>query len=213
MWHEGPMTKIVLTRHGHVEGIDPPRFRGRTELPLTPLGRAQASAVARRIAERWRPALIYTSPMSRCADTARAIAAACGAATETMPDLIDLDYGEFHWRTYEDARVNAPELFATWMEAPHLVRFPGGESLQDLAARAGNVLRLALARHPGERECVVLVGHDSINRALLLQLLDQPLRAYWRTQQAPCCLNEIDVVGRRITVVCLNEARHIEGLA
>jgi phosphoserine phosphatase len=207
------MTKILLTRHGHVDGIDPPRFRGRTELPLTPLGKAQAKAVARRIAEGWTPPMIYTSPMSRCVDTARAIAEACGAAIETLADLTDLDYGEFHWRTYEDARINAPELYQTWMSQPHLVRFPKGESLQDMVARGGNVLRLVLERHAGERDCVVLVGHDSINRALLVQLLDQPLSAYWRTQQAPCCLNEIDVVAGRITAVRINEAGHLEGLA
>ncbi|MGH7090813.1 MAG: histidine phosphatase family protein, partial [Stellaceae bacterium] len=144
------MTKIILTRHGHVEGIDPPRFRGRTELPLTSLGQAQARAVAVRIAARWAPVRIYTSPLSRCGDTARAVSDACGAPVETVAELIDLDYGEFHWRTYEEARVNAPDLFATWRSQPQLVRFPGGESLQDLVARAGNVLRLVLERHPGE---------------------------------------------------------------
>jgi phosphoserine phosphatase len=44
------VTKILLIRHGHVEGIEPQRFRGRAELPLTTLGRAEAAAVARRIA-------------------------------------------------------------------------------------------------------------------------------------------------------------------
>jgi probable phosphoglycerate mutase len=206
------MTKIVLTRHGHVDGIDPPRFRGRTELPLTPLGRKQATAVAAEIAARWRPAAIYTSPMGRCIETGRAIGAACGLGTDTIADLTDLDYGDWHWRLYEEARVDSPDLFQAWMSEPHLVRFPGGESLQDMAARAGNVLRLALERHPREDECVVLVGHDSINRALLVQLLDQPLRAYWRTKQAPCCLNEIDVVGTRISVQLVNESRHLLGL-
>jgi broad specificity phosphatase PhoE len=58
------MTKIILTRHGDVEGIKPERFRGRTELPLTELGQAQAKAVAARIT--WNPAKVYTSPMGRC---------------------------------------------------------------------------------------------------------------------------------------------------
>jgi broad specificity phosphatase PhoE len=40
------MTRIILTRHGHVEGIEPRRFRGRTELPLTARGRAEAEAVS-----------------------------------------------------------------------------------------------------------------------------------------------------------------------
>ena len=50
-----PMTKILLTRHGHVDGIKPERFRGRAPLDLTARGRADASAVARRIAAAWQP--------------------------------------------------------------------------------------------------------------------------------------------------------------
>ena len=61
-------------------------------------------------------------------------------------------------------------------------------------ARAANALRLVLARHPDDT--IVLVGHDSVNRALLMQLLDQPLSAYWRLAQSPCCLNEIDITDR-----------------
>src|SRR4029450_4330117 len=49
------MTKILLTRHGHVDGIRPARFRGRAELALTERGLAQADALARRIAANWKP--------------------------------------------------------------------------------------------------------------------------------------------------------------
>ena len=55
------MTKILLTRHGHVEGILPERFRGRAELALTRKGVAEAEALAARIARAWRPAVVYTS--------------------------------------------------------------------------------------------------------------------------------------------------------
>jgi bisphosphoglycerate-dependent phosphoglycerate mutase len=73
------MTKIILTRHGHVEGIKPARFRGRTELPLTELGQAQAKAAAARIAKIWNPAKVYTSPMGRCVATGQEIARASRA--------------------------------------------------------------------------------------------------------------------------------------
>src|SRR5258708_30393194 len=63
------MTKLILARHGHVEGISPERFRGRAELPLTAAGRREAELTAARIAASWRPAAIYTSPMGRCVDT------------------------------------------------------------------------------------------------------------------------------------------------
>ena len=202
------MIKILLTRHGHVEGIKPERFRGRQPLELTAQGRADAAAVAQRIADAWQPSAIYTSPMGRSVATAAAIAKACGVAAKTCEDLNDIDYGAWTFKTFEDARKQNPDLFAAWFETPQLVRFPNGESLQDLVARAANALRMVLTRHADET--VVLVGHDSVNRALLLGLLDQPLSAYWRLAQDPCCLNEIDINAGKIFVRRVNETRHLE---
>jgi len=207
------MTKIILTRHGHVEGIKPARFRGRTELPLTELGRAQAKAVAGRIANTWSAVKVYTSPMGRCVTTGQEIAMACRVASEPIEALNDLDYGQWQWRTFDEVQAKWPELFATWHTAPHLVRFPGGDSLQDLLARTANALRFVLERHASETEVVVFVGHDSVNRALLLQLLDLSLSAYWRIAQEPCAINEIDMLDGHICVQRMNETHHLERIA
>jgi probable phosphoglycerate mutase len=172
------LTKILLIRHGHVEGISPARFRGRSDLPLTARGVAQARSVAERVASQWQPIKVYTSPMRRCIETGGAIAKACGIETGSMDQLNDIDYGAWQSRTYEEMKSAEPALFAAWFTTPQLVRFPGGDSLQDLVARSADALRLTLDRHPDNT--VVLVSHDSVNRALLLQLLDQPLSAYWR---------------------------------
>jgi phosphoserine phosphatase len=206
------MTKILLTRHGHVEGIEPRRFRGRTELALTERGRAEAKAVAARIAEAWKPVKVYTSPMGRCVATGREIALACGVGSEVMATLNDLDYGQWRWLSDDEARAAWPDLLAAWHASPHLVRFPGGESLQDLVARAAEALRLVRERHKAAGETVVLVGHDSVNRALLLQLLDQPLSAYWRLDQSPCAISEIDLAGDGILVRRVNETHHLRAI-
>jgi phosphoserine phosphatase len=206
------MTKILLTRHGHVEGIKPERFRGREPLALTAQGRAEAEAVARRIAGAWQPSHIYTSPMGRCVQTAEAIARACRLpAAEINGDLNDFDYGAWQFKTFAEAGAADPALFAAWFATPQLVRFANGESLQDVAARAANALRLVLARHA--RDTVVLVSHDSLNRALLLHLLDLPLSAYWRIAQNPCCINEIDIADGKVCVLRLNETHHVEGIS
>jgi phosphoserine phosphatase len=206
------LTKILLTRHGHVEGITPERFRGRQELALTALGRAQAQALARRIADTWKPSYIYTSPLQRCVDTGATIARACRLeASEARADLNDIDYGRWQFKTYEDAKADDPALFAAWFATPQLVRFPSGESPQDLAARVADALRFVLARHADDT--IVIVSHDSVNRALLLQLLDLPLSAYWRFEQSPCCLNEIAVEGGKVYVRRINETRHLDGVA
>jgi broad specificity phosphatase PhoE len=205
------MTKIILVRHGHVQGIDPPRFRGRSEIPLTELGARQAQATARRIGQSWRPAAIYTSPMGRCVATGQAIAVATGAPSQPLDDLTDLDYGAWQWRTYAEVEAQEPRLFALWHAAPHLVRFPKGESLQDLVARAADALRFVLDRHP--EHVVVMVSHDSVNRALLLQLIDQPLSAYWRLAQDPCAISVINFEEGRPNVLSVNETGHLAGMA
>jgi probable phosphoglycerate mutase len=205
------MTRIILTRHGYVDGISPLRFRGQTETPLTERGRAQASATAARIAANWEPRAIYTSPMGRCVATGQAIANACGVSNEILPDLIDLNYGAWQWRTVEDVRAAWPELLAAWYATPHLVRFPDGDSLQDLVARAANAVRFVLARHPDET--LVMVGHETANRAILLQLLDQPLSAYWRFAQEPCAINEIEIASGIVRVRCVNDVSHLSGIS
>ena len=201
------MTRLLLTRHGHVEGIKPPRFRGRAELALTATGLAQAEALAQRIARQWTPVAIHTSGLQRCVVTGAKVAAATGAPASVMDGLMDLDYGAWQMRTHDEVRAAAPDAFKLWHLAPQLMRFPSGESLQDLVARTSDALRTVIARHP--TDVVVMVGHDSVNRALLLQLLDQPLAAYWKVAQDPCCLNEVVIEGDRVQVQRINDTSHL----
>src|SRR5215831_8635606 len=144
------MTKILLTRHGHVDGINPKRFRGRAELPLTELGLKQATRLGVRIAAQWKPVAIYTSGLQRCVVTAGKIAVATGTAASVLEGLMDLDYGDWQGRVQDDVRKEAADLFAAWHTTPQLMRFPRGESLQELVARVAEALRSVLLRHPGE---------------------------------------------------------------
>jgi probable phosphoglycerate mutase len=205
------MTKIILVRHGHVEGITPARFRGRAELPLDARGVEEAQAVAKRIAAEWTPSVVYASPLSRCIATAEAIAKACSIGVQSLKDLIDIDYGTWQFKRLDEMQEACPSLFATWFETPHLFRFPGGDSLQNLVARSADALRFVIDRHA--EETVVMVSHDSVNRALLTQLLDQPLSAYWRLAQTPCCINEIDIVNGEVRLIRLNETEHLREFA
>ncbi|MGA7330044.1 MAG: histidine phosphatase family protein [Rhodomicrobium sp.] len=203
-------TKIILTRHGYVEGIKPPRFRGREDIPLSGLGVAQAKATAIRIAASCEPIAVYTSPMGRCISTGSAIAEACNAPVKVLATLNDLYYGAWQWKTHEEIAKDFPEDYATWRTRPQCFRFPQGESLQELVARAADALRWVLWQH--HDLTVVLVGHDSVNRALLTQILDQPLSAYWRLIFEPCGISEIDFADGVPWVLCLNDTSHLTGV-
>ncbi|WP_341988740.1 histidine phosphatase family protein [Azorhizobium sp. AG788] len=205
------MTTLIMTRHGHVPGISPARFRGRVEVDLSPTGEAQAAALAERIAACWQPAAIYTSPLGRCVATGARIALATSCAAVAHAALADIDYGAWQWKTHGEAQAQAPELFAQWHAAPQRVRFPGGESLQDVMVRAADLVRDLLARH--RDETVVLVGHDSSNRVLLAHLLDLPLSHYWRLGQEPCNLTVVEAGGDQAKLLRLNETAHLDGIA
>jgi probable phosphoglycerate mutase len=174
---------------------------------LTERGYEEAGLTARRIASAWRPSVVWTSPLERCVVTGERISEMFGLEPVAREGLQDIDYGEWQWKTHDEVREHWPRLYALWFEAPHLVRFPGGDSLQDIVLRSADVFREMVDIVPDGT--VVLVGHDSINRALLLQLLDQPLSAYWKLAQDPCCINVIEYERGTARVVSINDTSHL----
>jgi broad specificity phosphatase PhoE len=205
-----PMTKIILTRHGHVDWIAPERFRGRADLALTDRGVEQARSTSRRVESLGPVAAVYTSPLRRCVRTGQIIAEPFSLEAQPTAALTDIDYGEWQGLTPDEARARWPQEVDLWYRRPDMVRIPGGESLQDVLARAANALRVVLDRHP--QEIVVLVGHDSVNRVVLLHALELPLSRYWHLGQAPCAINQIEAARDRLFVRSLNETCHL-GLA
>ncbi|HEY1261601.1 MAG TPA: histidine phosphatase family protein [Stellaceae bacterium] len=201
------MTKILLVRHGHVEGISPERFRGRAKLPLTAEGQRQATVTAGRIAAEWRPAAIYSSPMERCLATGAAIGQPLGLSPVVTAGLNDIDYGSWQGLMPDQARLRWPDEVDAWYRHPDWAMIPGGETLQDVLARATAALRDIFRRHPDDP--VVLVGHDSVNRIILLHALGLPLARYWRIRQSPCAINEIDLDRDGFTIVAINRTDHL----
>lgn len=202
---------LILVRHGHVEGIHPERFRGRTDLPLTRLGQKQAEATAQFIAAHWHVSAIYCSPLSRCRDTAAAIGAAQGVNPQPLPQLIDIDYGKWQGREREEVKTAEPELFKAWMEQPQLSVIDGAETLQDVQARLARALNQIWKAHPDET--AIAVGHDSTNRVFLTLALDLPLSRYWHLQQDPCAINVLRFGADGCRVVSVNQTSHLTGIA
>jgi probable phosphoglycerate mutase len=204
------MTEIVLVRHGHVDWHDPERFRGRAELALSDLGRRQARAVALQIATAWNVDGLYSSPLSRCRDTAAAIAAGCRCTVQTVDGLVDIDYGAWQGLTRDEAAERWPDASEMWFRTPHLAMIPGGESLAAVLSRATSALSHMLVRHPGET--LVIVSHDSVNRVLLLHALELPLSRYWHLEQHPCGISRFSFADGSFVVRSLNETQHLAGL-
>lgn len=201
---------LILVRHGHVEGIHPERFRGRIDLPLTALGRAQAAATAQFITSTWPAAAIYHSPLERCRDTATAIGQALAIHPQPLPQLIDIDYGKWQGRTRDEVKASEPERFMAWMEQPQFTVIDGAETLQDVQARLARALDHMRRTHPAGT--VIAVGHDSTNRVFLTLGLDLPLSRYWHLQQDPCAINVLRFDEHGCRVIAVNQTSHLAGI-
>ena len=204
------MVRIILVRHGHVDWLAPERFRGRAELPLSDLGRRQAQAVARYIAATWKPDAVYTSPLGRCRETGAEIAAPFRLELRPVDGLADIDYGEWQGLTRDEAQERWPDETELWFRTPHIAAIPGGETLAALLSRTSAALRDILWRHPDQT--VVLVGHDSVNRVLLLFALEAPLSRYWHLRQEPCAVNELFFDNDSFIIGSINQTQHLSGL-
>ena len=204
------MIRIILVRHGHVDWLAPERFRGRAELPLSSLGRRQAQAAAGYIAAAWKPDAVYTSPLGRCRETGAAIAAPFRLEPQPIDGLADIDYGEWQGLTRDQAKERWPDETELWFRAPHIAAIPGGETLAALLSRASAALRDILRRHSDQT--VVLVGHDSVNRVLLLLAFELPLSRYWHLRQDPCGVNELLFDNGSFVIGSINQTQHLSGI-
>lgn len=157
-----PERQIYLVRHGETEWAASGRHTGRTDIPLTATGRTQARALGARLADH-AFALVLTSPLSRAAETA-AIAGYPGA--EPDPDLGEWDYGALEGRTSVDIRREHAD-WTIWTGP-----WPGGETIDDVAARADRVLARCL--DPAVTGDALLFAHGHLLRVLVARWLRLP---------------------------------------
>jgi broad specificity phosphatase PhoE len=204
-------THIVLIRHGQTAWNREPRFRGQSDVPLEEFGLRQAEATARYVAARWPVVAVYASPLDRTMKTAKAIAQAQSLTAQPLDGLVDINFGQFQGLLATEAEQRHPELFHAWMEAPHTVHFPGGESLDVVRSRISAALDDVVARHPDQ--AVALISHTVVNRVLLCVVLNWGNDRFWRLHQETCAVNVFDVKDDgTFTIVQLNDTSHLQGL-
>jgi phosphoserine phosphatase len=204
------MTTILLTRHGETEYNREVRFRGQVDVPLNEKGERQAAALAERLTE-FPVRAVYTGPLQRAWRTGEICAQRLGLTPQVLPGLQDISYGDWQGRTLDEIRALYPEMFQRYITAPVGLRFPGGDTLEELVVRALGAMREVVARHPDDT--LVLVAHQGVNKALLCGLLGLGLEHFWDIRQDECCLNVITCQSaQRYEIVSLNDTCHMKGI-
>ncbi len=150
---------VYLARHGETAWSLSGRHTGRTDIPLTERGEDNARRLRGRL-EGITFTEVLVSPLQRARRTCE-LAGFRAVATVT-PDLIEWDYGDYEGQLTSDIRRERPGWY--------LFRdgCPGGESLEEVSARADRVI--ARLRADGGR--VLLFGHGHFSRVLAARWME-----------------------------------------
>lgn len=124
---------VYLARHGETAWTISGQHTGLTDLPLTPVGENNAKKLGH-VLKGLSFARVFSSPLRRASQTCEL--AGFGASVEFLHDLVEWDYGEYEGRTSAEILAERAdwELFRDGC--------PGGESPEQVAARADRVVDL-----------------------------------------------------------------------
>jgi broad specificity phosphatase PhoE len=162
------MARLYLLRHGETEWNAENRICGRTDAPLSAAGRRQALRLAARLKPIAFEAL-YSSPLARASATAHLIAPAVGLEPILSESLVELDYGEWEGKNWEEISRHYSETLRAWEADPAELAPPGGETGLAAQQRAVAFLDLLATRHT--EGPVLVVFHKTVCRLAICHVL------------------------------------------
>ncbi len=180
-------TLVLFVRHGQTPTTGaslPGRAPG---LHLADAGRAQAEAVATRIAGLKNVAAVYASPLERTQETAAPIARARKLRVRTDRGLLECDFGS--WTGAElKALMKLPE-WTTVQRYPSGFRFPNGESFTEMQSRITGAVARLCEKHRGET--IVAVSHADPIKAAVAAAMGTHLDLFQRIVVSPCSVTAV----------------------
>ncbi|HVB76328.1 MAG TPA: histidine phosphatase family protein [Candidatus Nitrosotalea sp.] len=197
LWLSMPMTRVYLIRHAEVQNPKRVLYGHLSGFPLSERGRAQASALGRRLVSSGLRRIVH-SPLERAQETAGLIAAELEPRPELEADprLIEAEFSRYlQGVPYWQIPVRRP----LWLV--HRARrglLPGDEAFPALGGRVLEVMRSEVARRPGEP--VALVSHaDPLQAAwILLEGRPHTEREMMRAAIDRAGLLEVDMDGSEV---------------
>src|SRR4051812_28010463 len=201
------MATVILLRHGRTSANASGTLAGRSRgVHLDDVGRAQAERAAERLGA-VRLAELVTSPLERCKETTRAVAARQAAAPEVHTDkgLTECDYGQWQGRRLRELARLA--LWRTVQTNPSAATFPGGESLPQMQARAVHAVRrrdAAVTGAYGADAVWLAVSHGDVIKSVIADALGMHLDLFQRIQVDPSSISVIRYTEARPYVLASN---------
>jgi probable phosphomutase (TIGR03848 family) len=152
-------------------------------------------------------AMLVSSPLERCRETARAVATRQGSRPRVHADkrLTECDYGEWQGRPLRELAKLA--LWKTVQTNPSAATFPGGESLPQMQARAVDAVRrrdAAVADAHGADAVWLAVSHGDVIKSVIADALGMHLDLFQRINVDPASISVIRYTEARPYVLATN---------
>jgi broad specificity phosphatase PhoE len=181
--------QIILVRHGATDWNLQGRCQGSTDRALSDTGVRQAEQIATLLGGEKINA-IYSSNLRRAHQTATLI-----SQPHNLPVLIDdnireLDHGELEGLTFNEIKEKYSDFLLRWRSEPAEICVPGGERLDDVAARAWNALSQIVERHSGA-ERILIVSHNFPILGIVCRLTGTHLNDYRTFHLDPCSVSRL----------------------
>ncbi len=201
-----PPLRLIFVRHGQTSYNQNRVMQGSIDVPLNGRGRAQARAVAKRLAGE-KIDLMYASPMRRARETAEEITRLHpGLPIEFIPAIVEQSFGSFEGKpiaVWHEWRKTRPD--------PGLIheRSHGGEAWDDVDARIAPFASKLLAI---KGKTVVIVSHGGVSRVVISRILGIPLehsRSLFMDNAAIC---EVVVAHDFTKLASFNDTRHLKDI-
>ena len=186
------MATILLVRHGENDWVKEHRLAGwLPNIHLNENGRQQAKAVAARI--RSLPVkAIYSSPVTRCQETACYIADALQLPIATLDDVGEVQYGDWEGEKIKELAKNP--LWGTVQFFPSRMRFPQGEALREVQFRVIQALEKLSTQH--KKEMIVVVSHADLIKLVLAYYLGIHIDLFQRIVISPASVSAIHLMDK-----------------
>jgi probable phosphomutase (TIGR03848 family) len=178
---------LILLRHGRTTSNVDGTLAGRRPTALDDAGRAQAVAVGQRLTQAKVPlAAVVTSPLLRCTQTVEL--ALPGTPVEVDPRLVECGYGD--WEGQSLKTLAKQPLWQVVQAHPSAARFPGGESMAEMSARAVAAVHEWDARL-GADAVWLACSHGDVIKAIVADALGLHLDLFQRLVVDPGSLTVI----------------------
>jgi len=204
------LVKVILVRHGETEWNRLRRIQGgNSDTHLNQRGRKQAASLALRLKQEEIQA-VYSSPLQRAQDTARAIAGYHQLPVGVEPSLKEIEVGELEGVSIAEVGKHLSQLLIRHSQGEELPRIPGGESLTEVQQRVWGTIQRLVSRH-GDGVLVVVSHYFSILTAVC-SVLNLPLSQIdrLRLNSASISILTFDEQATRLTL--FNDTCHLTSI-